>query len=107
SKTELADGLAELQTLAPHALDVKFDEQPVTATDSRGRFDDSGNATVYLNFPVKPFSKLVVRSKWLAMLPIGHRQFFSLQNPNGYVLAERMLSADSDSITVHMDRAQA
>jgi hydrogenase/urease accessory protein HupE len=41
------------------------------------------------------------------MLPIGHRQFFSLQNPNGDVLAERMLSANSDSITVQMDAAQA
>jgi hypothetical protein len=39
SKSELADGLAELQTLAPHALDVKFDDQPVTATDTRCRFD--------------------------------------------------------------------
>ena len=106
SKEELADGLAELKTLAPQALDVRFDEQPVVATDARCRFDETGNASVYLNFPAKQFSKLVVRSKWLAMLPIGHRQFFSLQNPNGDVLAERMLSANSDSITVQMDAAE-
>ena len=106
SKEELAAGAAELQKLAPQALEVKFDEQPVTATDARCRFDESGNASVYLSFPARPFSKLVVRSKWLAMLPIGHRQFFSLQNPNGDALAERLLSANSDSVTVQMSAAE-
>jgi hydrogenase/urease accessory protein HupE len=38
-------------------------------------------------------------------LPPGHRQFFSLENPNGEVLAERMLSATADTVTVQMDGA--
>jgi hydrogenase/urease accessory protein HupE len=40
---------------------------------------------------------------WLAMLPQGHRQLVTLQNPKGDVLAERLLSANADSITIQMD----
>ena len=107
SPEELAAGAVELQKMAPQALEVKFDEQAVPATEARCRFDDSDNATVYLNFPARQFSKLTIRSKWLALLQPGHRQFFSLQNPNGDVLAERLLSANSDSVTVQMDAAEA
>jgi len=103
SQDELDQGAAELQTMAPTALDVKFDGQLVKPAEFRCHFDQSDNATVYLSFPLESFSNLVVRSKWLAMLPPGHKQFLSLQNPDGQALAERLLSANSDSITVQMD----
>lgn len=106
SKEELAEGTKELQQMAAQALDVSFDDVPVRATDARCRFDENNNGSVYVSFPSKPFKKLVVRSKWLALLPPGHRQFFSLQNPNGDTLAERMLSANSDSVTIQMDPMQ-
>jgi hydrogenase/urease accessory protein HupE len=106
SKDELAEGAKEMQKEAEHALEIRFDDQLVTATDARCRFDESDNASVYLSFPAKPFKKLVVRSKWLALLAPGHRQFFSLENPNGEKLAERMLSANSDSVTIQMDAVQ-
>jgi hypothetical protein len=107
SKEELNQGAAELQTMASGALDVKFDSQLVKPAEFRCHFDESDNATVYLSFPAPSFSNLVVRSKWLAMLQPGHKQFLSLQNPDGQVLAERLLSANSDSITVEMDIAAA
>jgi hypothetical protein len=106
SNEELDQGAAELQTMAPRALDVKFDGQSVKPSEFRCHFDQSDNATVYLSFPVQSFSNLVVRSKWLAMFQPGHKQFLSLQNPDGQVLAERLLSANSDSITVQMDLAE-
>jgi hypothetical protein len=106
SKEELDQGAAELQTMAPGALDVKFDGQLVKPTEFRCHFDESDNATVYLSFPVQSFSNLVVRSKWLAMLQPGHKQFLSLQNPDGQVLADRLLSANADSIKVEMDMAE-
>jgi hydrogenase/urease accessory protein HupE len=105
SKEELAEGAAELQKTVGQALEVKFDGEPAKASDARCRFDESDNASVYLSFPVRSFSNLVVRSTWLKRLPPGHRQFFSLENPNGEVLAERMLSATADTVTVQMDGA--
>jgi hypothetical protein len=104
SKEELDQGAAELQTMAPGALDVKFDGQLVKPTEFRCHFDASDNATVYLSFPVQSFSNLVVRSKWLAMLQPGHKQYLTIQNPDGQELADpRLLSANSDSVTIQMD----
>jgi hydrogenase/urease accessory protein HupE len=105
SKEELAEGAAELQKTAGQALEVKLDGEPSRAAEARCRFDGNDNASVYLSFPVRSFSNLVVRSTWLKSLPPGHRQFFRLENPNGDVLAERILSANSDTVTVQMDAA--
>src|SRR5436190_1979558 len=103
TKEELAQGAAELQNIANTALEVRFDGQVATATEVRCHFDGNDNATIYLGFPAKPFTNLVVRSKWLAMLQPGHRQTFSLQNPAGDVLGQRLLKADSDSVTFELD----
>jgi hydrogenase/urease accessory protein HupE len=103
SKAELDEGAAELTRLAPQALDVKFDGQAVAATNASCQFDGSDNASITLVFPSRAFTNLVIRSKWLAMLQPGHRQFVSLQTSNGSVLAERLLSQNSDSITVEID----
>src|SRR4051812_43505863 len=100
SKEEQEQGAAELQLMAPQSLDVKFDGQLSKATEYRCHFDQIDNATVYLSYPVSSFSNLVVRSKWLALFQPGHKQFFTLQTLDGQTLAERLLSANSDSVTV-------
>jgi len=105
SSSELARGEKALGEIAAEALNVKVDDQPVTAAETRCRFDKSGNASVYLSFPARRFSKLEFRSKWLALLPPGHRQFFSLQSMMGGNLTERLLSANSDSVTIELDAA--
>jgi hydrogenase/urease accessory protein HupE len=103
SREELELAAAELKKLAPEALEVAFNEKSVQPTEIRSHFDDNENANVDLVFPAPPFTQLVIRSKWLALFPPGHRQFLSLQNPNGQVLAERLLSANADTVTVQMD----
>src|SRR5262245_56134823 len=62
TKEELEQGAAELQSMAPQALDVKFDGQSVKPAQFRCHFDQSDNATVYLSFVAQSFSNLVVRS---------------------------------------------
>jgi hydrogenase/urease accessory protein HupE len=103
SRDELAQAEAELNKLATTALEVKLNGLAAKAADARCRFDSNNNTTVYLNFPVASFTNLVIRSKWLAYFQPGHRQYFSLQNPGGYELAQRMLSANSDSVTIELD----
>lgn len=99
-KDKLPETARKLQEIAGQALGVTFDDTLVKATETRCRFDSSDNASVYISFAAQPFSKLTVRSKWLAMLPPGHRQFLSLQDSADHVLAERLLSANSDSVTI-------
>src|SRR5262249_9539527 len=88
------------------ALEVSFNDQLAKPSEVRAHFDGNDNATVELVFPAPPFSRLVIRSKWLALFQPGHRQFLSLQDPRGEVLAERLLSANMDTVTVHLDSVQ-
>jgi len=41
-----------------------------------------------------------LRSRWIAVLPPGHREFVSIQKPGGEVLLGRLLSAGSDSVAL-------
>jgi hydrogenase/urease accessory protein HupE len=103
SSNEIVEASEELKQFQPEGIELRLDDLPVSPSSIRCEFDAYDNSTVYLTFPSKPFSKLVVRSKWLAMLQPGHRQFFTVQGPSGEVLAERMLSANSDSVAIEMD----
>jgi hydrogenase/urease accessory protein HupE len=95
----------ELGEMGRGALEVTSDGKALRATEARCRFDGSDNASVYVSFPAVSFTNLTIRSKWLAMLPPGHRQFLSIQTPDGTVLSERLLSANSDSVTIHSEQA--
>jgi len=107
SKGELADAVNELQKMGTNALDLKLDGQSISPANVKCTFDPSDNASVTITFPAARLSKLELRSKWLALLQPGHRQFLSIQNPKGEVLAERLLSANSDSVTIQMDPADS
>src|SRR5215470_2982838 len=68
SKDELLAGTSKLKEKAAGALEVKFDEQLVLAQEIRCEFDELKNATVYLKYPARSYSKLEIRSKWMAIL---------------------------------------
>jgi hydrogenase/urease accessory protein HupE len=106
SKEELELAAVELQQLGSNAMEVAFNDQAVQPREIRSHFDDNDNVYVDLVFPAQPFNKLLIRSKWLALFQPGHRQFLSLQNPHGQVLAERLLSANADSVTIQFDAAE-
>jgi hydrogenase/urease accessory protein HupE len=103
SSNEIAAACEELKHFQPEGIELKLDDQSVLASSIRCEFDASDNSSIFLTFPSKAFSKLVVRSKWLAMLQPGHRQFFTLQGSSGDVLSERMLSANSDTVAIQLD----
>src|SRR5689334_9933268 len=65
TKAELAAGVCELQRQASQALEITFDDQPTGSPSGRCESDEMQNVTVFLTFPAKPFSRLVIRSKWL------------------------------------------
>jgi hydrogenase/urease accessory protein HupE len=104
-KEQLAEAATALQKLAANALEVRIAGQTVAATKTECRFDQNGNATISLNFPAPESSQLEIQSKWLCLLPTGHRQYFSLQNTAGAVLAEKLLSANADTVNVQLDAA--
>jgi hydrogenase/urease accessory protein HupE len=103
SKEELAAAVSELEKKGTNALDVKIDGQAIVPTSVKCTFDPSDNASVTIIYTASQYSKLELRSKWLALLQPGHRQFLSIQDSNGNVLSERLLNANSDCVTIQMD----
>jgi hydrogenase/urease accessory protein HupE len=105
SEKELADAVLELQKMRTNALDVKLDGHSIAPARVKCTFDPSDNASIAITFPAPQFTKLELRSKWLARLQPSHRQFLSIEGPSGEVLAERLLSANSSSVTIQVDPA--
>jgi hydrogenase/urease accessory protein HupE len=107
SRDEFAAGVLELQKQASQALEISFDGQPVSSASARCEADEMQNVSVLLTFPARPFSKLVIRSKWLKLLPEGHRQFMTITDAAGVVLAERLLAANMDKVTIEAGAVNA
>ena len=60
------------------------------------------NAIAQLRCPLGPLSTLAVHSTCFPRLPAGHRQFVTVQNSGGEMLAQKLLSAGSDEVTLRM-----
>jgi hydrogenase/urease accessory protein HupE len=106
TREELIQGAAEFKRAARDALEVSFNGNLAPVTDTRCEFDSNNTAMVSLSCPAIPFTNLVIRSTWLALLPPGHRQMLTLREADGQVLAERLLSANYDQVTIEIDPAQ-
>lgn len=105
SKDEITAASAELEKMGANALDVKLDGRPISPASTKCTFDPNDNASILIIYAVSNYSKLEIRSRWLALLQPSHRQFLSIQNPSGEALAERLLSRNSDSVTIHISAA--
>ncbi len=96
---------AALSAAVRDAVDIVSD-QPSARTEIVGcHFEGSSNATVRLRVAAEKISTLQFRSKCFARLPTGHRQFVTIQNESAEVIAERLLSANADSVTVELKNA--
>lgn len=93
-------GEAALLAKAGEALEIRIDGQPAVVTQATCSFDTQSNASLRLKIAGQAKGKFELRSRWLAILPPGHRQFVTIQNANREVLAERLLSATADSVNI-------
>ncbi len=105
TRPERAACEAALTARGAEALEIWINDQPVVLTTLNCNFDDNGNASLCLNAASPATGKFKIQSRWLALLPSGHRQFLSIHNSKGGVLAERLLSASSDSATIGLPGA--
>ena len=93
---EFAVTRVRLRELAWDALEVRFDGQRLPATDVVVQLGDDDNLQIQLNFPFRVATHFTVRSTFLGDLPLGHRQYLSLQDDRGNVLGESLLDARND-----------
>jgi len=104
---EFSAGREKIARLVAEGFEARFDTESSQATNSLCQLDQNNNVEIFLNVPGKSFSKLTLRSKMIAALRPNHRQYFLLQNPAGVMLAERLLSASADTISIQVDAAPA
>ncbi len=103
-----ADQTARFERAAGEALEIRINDQPAALTTAKCSFDDNNNnVSLHFQFAGRPAGKFQLRSRWLALLPPGHRQFISIQNAKGDMLAERLLSATADSATIELSSADS
>ena len=108
SEDEFTASEERLGKLVAEAFEVRFDNDLAMATEIRCEFDENNNnADVFLAFPGKKFSRLTLRSKIIASFFRNHRQYFMLLNPSGVLMAERLLSADADTVTIEVEAPPA
>ncbi len=82
---------------------VRFDGVPVEPGEIHCQLDSSNNVDVTLSFPNPQFRELTLDFPVLRLLTPGHRMFFSLLDPTGLTIAERLLSRNSTLVVVQFD----
>jgi len=86
--------------IAEHLLEIKAGEQILQLRNITIQTPDANNIHFILEFPNSPATELHLSAVALEHLPRGHKQFLSVRDGAGKLLAERMLSAESKDLTI-------
>lgn len=98
---EVSFAPADLERLQPeHLLEIKHGEQILKLRNFTVQTRDANSTHFILEFPNSPAAALQLSAIALEHLPRGHKQFLSVRDREGKLLAERMLSAESNTITL-------
>jgi hydrogenase/urease accessory protein HupE len=98
---EVSFAPVDLEHLQPdRLLEIKHGEQILKLRNLTVQKRDANSTHFILEFPNSSAAQLHIRVIALEHLPRGHKQFLSVRNADGKLLAERMLSAESNTITL-------
>lgn len=82
-------------------LFINVDGQSIKPTEpARVSFDDQNNAHVEVYYQSTPKLTFNVQSKFLTLLPNGHKQYLSIKTKDGKVLVEKMLGKQNDQVSL-------
>ena len=86
--------------VAEHLLEIKGNDQSLKLRNFTVQTPDANSTHFILEFPNSPAAKLHLSAVALEHLPRGHKQFLSVRDGAGKLLAERMISAESKDLTI-------
>lgn len=95
-----SDLVASDNIVAEHLLEIKLDQQTLNPRASRIETPDTNSIHFILEFPNSPAAEFHLTAVALDQLPRSHKQFLSVKDRDGKLLAERMLSAEAKDITI-------
>jgi hydrogenase/urease accessory protein HupE len=104
---EFAQTRSQLETAVARQLFIAADGKIAKDDSTHSRLDENNNVEVLLNFDAVAFFNLEVQSKFIASLPLGHRQYLQILNSTGETLFERLLSATEDRAIVQTPHTDA
>jgi hydrogenase/urease accessory protein HupE len=107
TQVEFARTRSQLEAAVTRQLAVAMDGKFAKAQSIRSNLDENNNVEVDLDFRATVFSILEIRSKLIASLPLGHRQYLQVQNSAGETVFEGLLSAAADRATAQFTVANA
>jgi hydrogenase/urease accessory protein HupE len=107
SQVEFGRGQSQLEAAVARQVVITIAGKVVKGESVNSRLDGNNNVEVRLDFHAIDFSSLEIQSKLIASLPLGHRQYFQVQNSRGETIFERLLSAVADRATVEMPDAHS
>jgi len=81
-------------------LEIKADERILKLQNFRVETPDATSIHFTLEFPNLPAAELRLSAVAFEHLPRGHKQFLSVRDNEGKILAERMLSSESKDLTI-------
>jgi len=106
SQLEFDYSKARITGMATQAVSVTIDGQAVSG-EASVRIDAQNNIEFTVRYPKSITSNFVYRCAILSQLPRTHRQFATLKDASGKVMAERLLNAQNDSLVFPPDAASA
>ena len=107
TQVEFARGRRQLDTAVARQVLIAADCKVAKHKSIRSRLDENNNVEVRLDFGPVVFSSLEIQSNLIASLPLGHRQYFQVQDLRGKTIFGRLLSAAADPVTVQMPHTSA
>jgi hydrogenase/urease accessory protein HupE len=107
TQAEFAKTRSQLETVVAKQLSIAADGKVAKDSAIHSRLDENSNVEVLLNFDAAVFSNLEIQSKLITSLPLGHRQYFQVQNSRGETIFDRLLSSAADHATVEIPDAHS
>lgn len=104
SQLEFDYSKARISGMTTQAVSVTIDGQALTG-ETLARMDAQNNIEFTIRYPKSIASNFVYRCVVLSQLPRTHRQFATLKDASGKVMAERLLNAQNDSLLFPPDNA--
>jgi hydrogenase/urease accessory protein HupE len=105
STNEFLAGREKLAVAVAEKCEVRFDDVIVRPDNFRCQLEEGDRVDVILHYPATHFRELQMKFPVIKQLATGHRMFFSLINPAGESVADRLLDAKNDSVLVEIGTA--
>ena len=111
ANTETSKGFAaiqsELEAVAKNGFNVYWGEQRVTPELTTARLKDARNIEISLRFQRPNAGRIRLVATFIERLPLGHREFLSVQSADGTNLGEAMLSAGDNALQIDLPTVMA